>query len=117
MTRQQMSWYERITWYGVIVLALGMLAIGSFGQNIGTVRQPLVGGSVIDQARQEEFGLLAFTDGIGSVCSASLLRNGWAVTAARCVDYKDGKGGFIPDPARPGRNLMKPIYLMTLTAN
>jgi hypothetical protein len=96
------------------VIGLTLAGI-SIAENIGTVRQPLVGGSVIDEARQEEFGLLALSVSGGS-CSASLLRNGWAITAAHCVDAKDGFGNFMADPARPGQNLLKPIATMQLTA-
>ncbi|RYX82463.1 trypsin-like serine protease [bacterium] len=84
-------------------------------ENVGTVRQPLVGGAVVDAARQEEFGLLGYTDNSGA-CSASLLRNDWVVTAAHCVDVQDAKGNFIPDPARPGQNRLKPIGSMVLSA-
>jgi Tachylectin/Trypsin len=84
-------------------------------ENVGTARQPLVGGSVIDAATQEAFGLLGYTDAVG-VCSASLLRNQWVVIAAHCVDVRDGNGNFIPDPARPGQNTLKPAATMTLTA-
>ncbi len=84
-------------------------------ENTGTVRQPLVGGSVVDAAHQEDFGLLGYTDNSGA-CSASLLRNNWVVLAAHCVDVKDGAGNFIPDPARPGQNILKPIASMTLMA-
>src|SRR5437867_2997612 len=73
----------------------------------GTVRQPLVGGTVIDAARQEEFALLSLTDGTGN-CSASLLTNGWVITAAHCVELEDASRNPIPDPTRPGQNLLKP---------
>ena len=85
-------------------------------ENIGTVRQPLVGGSVIDESQQEEFGLLGYSAG-SEVCSALLLRNDWAITASHCVDAQDARGNFIPDPARPGQNMLKPIAAMKLTAN
>src|SRR5206468_2516807 len=103
---------------GLAVLAVATLTFADLTkaqENIGTVRQPLVGGRVIDEARQEEFGLLSYSDS-GGVCSASLLRNGWVVTAAHCVDAKDAAGAFIPDPARSGQNMLKPIANMTLTA-
>jgi hypothetical protein len=90
--------------------------MGNQGEHIGTVRQPLVGGSIIDPKKQEEFGLLTYGDG-NSGCSASLLRNGWAIGAAHCVEVTDSNGNFIPDPARPGQNMLKPIATMSLTAN
>jgi hypothetical protein len=52
---------------------------------IGQVSQPLVGGKLIDQQTQEKYGLLTLASPRGS-CSASLLRNHWAITAAHCVD-------------------------------
>ncbi len=84
-------------------------------ENIGTVRQPLVGGTVISAAMQEEFGLLSYGDGSGT-CSASLLRNDWAITAAHCVEIGGGSGNVVPDPARPGQNMIQPIPNITLTA-
>lgn len=111
--------HHKVFWYGLSVVAAATLAfadVSNAAENIGTVRQPLVGGNVIDEARQEEFGLLGYSDGGGS-CSASLLRNGWVILAAHCVDAKDMNGNFIPDPARPGQNMLKPVASMQLTAN
>jgi hypothetical protein len=110
---------HKIGWYGVAVIVVTTLmfaGVSKAAENIGTVRQPLVGGSVIDEARQEEFALLGYSDGSGG-CSASLLRNDWVITVAHCVDAKDARGNFIPDPARPGQNKLKPIANMRLTAN
>ena len=111
---------HKICWYGLMSIVaaatLAFIDVSNAAENIGTVRQPLVGGSVIDEARQEEFGLLGYSDS-GGVCSASLLRNGWVILAAHCVDAKDSNGNFIPDPARPGQNMLKPIASMKLTAN
>ncbi len=50
-------------------------------ENIGTVQQGLVGAAVVSPADQERYGLLTLSSG----CSASLLRNNWAITAAHCV--------------------------------
>jgi len=59
---------HQIVWYGLSVLAFATLTFADLSkaaENIGTVRQPLVGGSAIDEARQEEFGLLGYSDGHG----------------------------------------------------
>jgi hypothetical protein len=84
-------------------------------EHLGTARQPLVAGELIGDALQEDFGLLAYGDGSGS-CSASLLRNNWAVSAAHCVEATDAAGNRAPDPARPGQNMLRPLANMTLTA-
>ncbi len=95
---------------GMILLALGRNSLAQ--EHIGTVSQPLVGGTVIDAATQEKFTLLTLSSG----CSASLLRNNWAVTAAHCVDVTDAAGNFTPDPNRPGQNMLRPLAGMTLSA-
>ncbi len=82
-------------------------------ENIGRHSQPLVRGTVIDAKLQEDFGLLS----LGGSCSASLLRNDWAVSAAHCLDLKDANGNVMPDPARPGQNILQPLAGLTLTAN
>jgi hypothetical protein len=53
---------------------------------LGTVSQPLVGGPAVDVNTQEAYGLLVLN---GGSCSASLLRNEWAITASHCVDTPD----------------------------
>ena len=53
---------------------------------IGRVSQPLVGGPAVDVKTQEAYGLLTLN---GGSCSASLLRNEWAITASHCVDTPD----------------------------
>ena len=63
----------------------------------------------------EDFGLLAYGDGSGS-CSASLLRNDRVVSAAHCLELTDAARKPIPDPARPGQNMLRPLASMTLTA-
>lgn len=81
-------------------------------ERIGTVRQPLVGGETISDAEREAFGLLE----IGG-CSASLLRNGWAITAAHCLEPRDANGNFQPDPEKPGQNIIRPLRDIVLTAS
>jgi hypothetical protein len=78
---------------------------------IGTVRQPLVGGSIVGVDIQEEFGLLSLGNGTRAG-SASLLRNNWAITAAHCVEDVPR----VPDPSRPGQNMLSPLGGITLTA-
>lgn len=81
-------------------------------ERVGTVRQPLVGGGTISDAEREAFGLLE----IGG-CSASLLRNGWAITAAHCLETRDANGNFQPDPEEPGQNIIRPLRDIVLTAS
>lgn len=85
-------------------------------EHTGTVSQPLVGGGLVPADIQEEFGLLTLGDAIGS-CSASLLRNDWAITAAHCVEIKGADGLPVPDPSRPGQFVLVPPNTVTLTAN
>jgi hypothetical protein len=70
---------------------------------------------VIDQAAREEFALLDFNPGVGA-CSASLLRNDWAITAAHCVEL-NGETKPTPDASRPGQNLLNPLGAFKVTAN
>ena len=87
-------------------------------ENIGTLRQPLVGGTIADIATQEDFGLLTFssTGPGGGSCSATLLRNNWAVCAAHCVEIGGTTGRTTPDPNRPGQNMLVNTANISLTA-
>jgi Trypsin len=88
-----------------IALSLMMSVRALFGaENTGTVSQPLVGGSLVSPYAQEELGLLTLNTATGS-CSASLLTNEWAITAAHCVEVTIGK----PPTVAPAT--------VTLTAN
>jgi hypothetical protein len=64
----------------VAVLAAGRPAASQ--ENTGQQVQGLVGGTLVDVREQERLTLLSLSVG----CSASLLRNGWAITAAHCVE-------------------------------
>jgi hypothetical protein len=92
---------------GVALAAMLTAAIHAAAaqEKIGTVRQGLVGGSMVSAADKERYGLLALNVG----CSASLLRNNWAITAAHCVDR--------PDTANPGQFITKAPEEVTLTAD
>src|SRR5258707_616917 len=88
-----------------VVWAVTFVSVASAQENTGKVQQGLVGGSVVAAERQEEFGLLSLSSG----CSASLLRNNWAVTAAHCVDN--------PDPKNKGQFIQVAADSITITAN
>ncbi len=79
-----MRTYPRLT----LPLLLFGLAAGAPAQNppehTGEVSQPLVGGTLVDLQTQRDFGLLVLTNPAGS-CSASMLNDSWAITAAHCV--------------------------------
>ena len=113
MIRKQSSRYA----LRALVPALLTLAYPAHANDprLGTSRQRLVGGSVVDASVQEEFGLLTYADGSGN-CSASLLRNNWAVTAAHCVEVTV-VGAAVPDPKRPGQNMVRASPVVTLTAS
>ena len=75
------------------VLCASLLLAGSVAlqaaDRIGTVSSPLVGGTDVSPETQEIFGLLSLDNGKGT-CSAQLLRNTWAITAAHCVESTVG---------------------------
>ena len=99
---------RRSPWHGVGLAAAGIVWLTSSGpaqENLGVSQQALVGAIETDVAMQEAFGLMRLT-GAGGTCSASLLRNQWAITAAHCVEVDGPDGKPIPDPARPGQNVI-----------
>lgn len=110
----------RLGWWA---LAAGVLAAGACGfsqrgvaqEKIGKVQQGLVGGREVDEKAQENYGLLRLDLG-GPECSASLLRNGWAISAAHCVEVTDAKLQPTPDPNRPGQNMLRPLGAMQVKA-
>ena len=84
-------------------------------EKIGKVQQGLVGGKEVDEKVQEEYGLLKFEIGAGA-CTASLLRNGWAISAAHCADLTDASRNTMRDPSRPGQNVLRPLQDLSITA-
>ena len=108
---------HRILRHGLFVLVATTFALGGHlgaqPENLGKIQQGLVGGALVSSEQQEEFGLLD----LGGYCSASLLRNDWAITAAHCVEQTGKSGRPLPDPGRPGQNLLDPLGDFTLTAN
>ena len=69
----------------LLTLTALLVASGQAQERTGTVSQPLVGGRVPSPDQQELLTLLTLLSPAGS-CSASLLTNDWAITAAHCVE-------------------------------
>lgn len=112
---------NRRFWQGCVgvTVCLTAAAIGFAQQDgpTGTVQQPLVGGSVVDTARQEDFGLVSLgNNGGGDFCSGSIIRNNWVITAAHCVETGGGTNTQTPDPTRPGQFILNPIGNLQVTA-
>lgn len=70
-------------------LAAGLAPHPAQAQVLERVGQPLVGGNLVDARTREDYGLLTLVES----CSASLLRNHWAITAAHCVDSPGARAG------------------------
>ncbi len=96
-----------ITLFAASLLVSGANVRAGEEDNLGTSRQGLVGGTVVSAATQEKYTLLTLTSGT-STCSASLLRNQWAITAAHCVD---------DDSATPGQFMTVPDDSVELEAD
>jgi hypothetical protein len=87
------------------ILGMGAAAHAQNDGPIGTVSQPLVGGTLVSPETQRAFGLLSLSSPTGS-CSASMLNAFWAITAAHCV-Y----------PSITAPSAIYPANQITLTSN
>ena len=76
----------RITLAAALVISFA--GIASAQENTGQVKQGVVSGQPVHVVVLEELGLLTLTRPTGS-CSASLLTNEWAITAAHCLRASD----------------------------
>ena len=116
MTRNQIS--RRGLWAlcAVALTLWGFARADSPEGPTGKVQQGLVGGTEVDEKTQEAYGLLKLSDSSGS-CTASLLRNDWAISAAHCVDATDANDNTMPDPNRPGQHILNPVGGFKIRAN
>jgi Tachylectin/Trypsin len=80
--RQMARWI-----FGAACLATWQLA-GAGEEHLGRSQSPLVSVTVVTAAEQEQLGLLSLASNLGG-CTASLLTNDWAVTAAHCLNATD----------------------------
>ena len=73
-----------------LVLMPGAALTGNGQEKTGQVEQKLVNGKVVSPIFQETYGLLSLSSaqpaGGAFACSATLLTNDWAITAAHCFD-------------------------------
>lgn len=65
-------------------------------ERIGTVQQPIITGTLIDNATQQARGLVTVSD-MGGSCSGTLINRYWVLTADHCVS-SDGRIGGPPQP-------------------
>ena len=85
----------------IVLLLLPIGVAQAQPENIGRIQEPLVTPRApLDQQTQEEFGLLTLSTPEGT-CSASMLNDYWAITAAHCVFSRQGAcPQFMPQQIR-----------------
>src|SRR5262245_33673855 len=109
--------FQLVTRPALVTVLIAFFTVLTFaqGEKIGKVQQGLVGGAAVDEKVQEAYGLLKFNFRSGE-CTASLLRNGWAISAAHCAEVSDAARKPVPDPNRPAQNVLRPLNAMSITA-